>query len=161
MLTLSTSGGDLCKDMAPSSGRFLWCTSTSSLDEICQADKHATFTWWVTQVFFCTDWDNISTCDHSESRQFLSTSSVTEPISATAAQPRTGSCSREFQTDTSCCVDQNPLFLDAVTMFVVISGEGSHCCDCTAFCKSASKKRTRILSSKSYLDMCSYIFQRC
>ncbi|KAL7373263.1 hypothetical protein ABVT39_002540 [Epinephelus coioides] len=66
-------GRDVCGDMEPSSGGFVRCTSTSSLDDICQANKHSELT-----------------C------------SLVEPDSNPAAQPKTESCSSEAPRFCDC-----------------------------------------------------------
>lgn len=40
-----TSGLNACKNVAPSSGSFVTCVSTLSLDEICQSNQQSTLTW--------------------------------------------------------------------------------------------------------------------
>lgn len=148
-LLLFTPGRDLCEDVEPSSGGFVRCTSTSSLDDICQANKHSELTWWAAPKCFCMHWAHICTCVPSLSYQCLSTSSLVEPNSNPAPQPMTESCSSEYQKD------RHPLSRSAditvvsaaVTAFVCASGEAPRFCDCTAFCNSTSKKRARIRSS--------------
>ncbi|XP_078018845.1 uncharacterized protein adgrg2a isoform X2 [Epinephelus lanceolatus] len=66
-------GRDVCGDMEPSSGGFVRCTSTSSLDDICQANKHSELT-----------------C------------SLVEPDSNPAAQPKTESCSSDAPRFCDC-----------------------------------------------------------
>ncbi|XP_044033210.1 adhesion G-protein coupled receptor G4 [Siniperca chuatsi] len=66
-------GRDLCGDVEPSSGRFVRCTSTSSLDDICRANKHSNLT-----------------C------------SLIEPNSNPASQPKTESCNREVPRFCDC-----------------------------------------------------------
>ncbi|XP_041670676.1 uncharacterized threonine-rich GPI-anchored glycoprotein PJ4664.02 [Cheilinus undulatus] len=60
-------GRDLCEDVLPSSGGFMRCTSTSSLDDICQADKSSKLT-----------------C------------SIIEPDSDPVSQSKAGSCRSQF-----------------------------------------------------------------
>ncbi len=146
MLILSTSGRDLCGDMEPSSGRFVRCTSMSSLDDVCRADKLSQLTWWALPSFFCIHWVYICACVHSVSYQCLFTSSLIEPDSIPAPQPESESCSSECH--------KQPLYSPefsvasaAVTLFICASGVAPRFCDCTAFCNSASKKTARIISS--------------
>ncbi|XP_070784639.1 adhesion G-protein coupled receptor G4 [Enoplosus armatus] len=66
-------GRDLCGDVEPPSGGFVRCTSTSSLDDICRANKHSELT-----------------C------------SRIEPNSNPAPQPKAESCSREAPRFCDC-----------------------------------------------------------
>ncbi|XP_070841852.1 adhesion G-protein coupled receptor G2-like [Chaetodon trifascialis] len=66
-------GRDLCEDVEPSSGGFVRCTSTSSLEDICQANKQSKLT-----------------C------------SLIEPHSNPAPQPMAESCSREVRRFCDC-----------------------------------------------------------
>ncbi|XP_078136342.1 uncharacterized protein adgrg2a isoform X2 [Sander vitreus] len=66
-------GRDVCGDVEPSSGVFVRCTSTSSLEEICQANNHS-----------------------------MLTCSLIEPDSNPAPQPNTESCSSEAPRFCDC-----------------------------------------------------------
>lgn len=153
ILTLSTSARDLCDGVELSGGSFVRCTSTSSLDDICQANKRSELTWWV--VLYCFVY-TLSICrTHSLSHHCLSTSSVVEPNSSPAAQSNTKTCSREYQTQrhpllSSLYASEFTVCSAAATVFVCASGEAPRFCDCTAFCNSASKKKSQTSCLSSY-----------
>lgn len=155
MLILSTSGRYLCGGVEPSSGGFVRCTSTSSLDDVCRANKLSQLTWWALPSFFCIRWvyTCICTCGHSVSYQCLFTSSLIEPDSNPVPQPKTESCSSEYQRHPLGSLEST-VASPAVTLFVCASGEAPRFCDCTAFCNSASKKTARMLSSCLSVYVC-------
>ncbi|XP_076617091.1 uncharacterized protein adgrg2a isoform X2 [Chaetodon auriga] len=83
-------GRDLCEDVEPSSGGFVRCTSTSSLEDICQANKQSKLT-----------------C------------SLIEPHSNPAPQPMAGSCSREasrFYDCTAFCNSTSQFFATRINI---------------------------------------------
>lgn len=157
----STSGRNLCKDAEPSSGGFVRCNSTSSLDDICQLNKSSPLTWWATH-FFLMSTGCVSV--HPVTYTCLIYSFLLEPNSNPAPKLKTDSCSSEYHKHR--CFLYSPLFIKgfaAVTMFVWSSGEMPRFCDCTAFCNSTRKKNNHnialtFLESRLLLQ---YVMSEC
>ncbi|XP_034718262.1 adhesion G-protein coupled receptor G4 isoform X2 [Etheostoma cragini] len=106
-------GRDICGDVEPSSGRLVRCTSTSSLEEICQANNHSKLT-----------------C------------SLIQPNSNPAPQPNTESCSSEvprFCDCTAFCnsasqffamrININSASFNVDSLKVLLSGLGARTCN--------------------------------